>query len=81
VSTLKAACGWGVSRRLLRSNPVADAAPRLGSGRRSARPEPEQVVALLKAAEEEETRAGLALRIASVGRPAIVVPRVQRAAV
>jgi len=66
VSTLKAACGWGVSRRLLRSNPVADAAPRLGSGRRSTRPEPEQVVALLRAAAAESARAGLALRLAAV---------------
>ena len=66
VSALKAACGWGVSRHLLRSNPVADAAPRLGAGRRSARPEPEQVVALLQAAAAESPRAGLALRLAAV---------------
>ena len=66
VTTLKAACSWGVSRRMLRSNPVLDAAPRLPVGRRTMRPEPEQVVALLRAADEEETRAGLALRIAAV---------------
>ena len=34
-STLKAAVLWGVSRRLLRSNPVLDAAPRVRNGRRS----------------------------------------------
>jgi integrase len=66
VAALKSAASWGVSRRLLRSNPVADAAPRLRIGRRSVRPEPEQVVALLRAAAEEGTRAGLALRIAAV---------------
>lgn len=65
-AALKAACAWGVSRRLLRSNPVADAAPRLGTGRRTARPEPEQVVALLAAASRESERAGLALRLAAV---------------
>jgi integrase len=62
----KAACSWGVSRRMLRSNPVVDAAPRLAVGRRSVRPEPEQVVALLAAAAEESARAGLALRLAAV---------------
>jgi len=66
VSTLKAAASWGVSRRMLKSNPVADAAPRIRMGRRAARPEPEQVVAMLRAAAEESTRAGLALRIAAV---------------
>jgi integrase len=66
VTTLKAAASWGVSRRMLRSNPVADAAPRTKNGRRTARPEPEQVVALLEAAAAESTRAGLALRIAAV---------------
>jgi integrase len=66
MATLKAAASWGVSRRMLRSNPVAEAAPRLKAGRRTARPEPEQVVALLRAAAEESTRAGLALRLAAV---------------
>lgn len=66
MTTLKAACSWGGSRRMLRSNPVLDAAPRLPVGRRTIRPEPKQVVALLKAAEEEEMRAGLALLIAAV---------------
>ncbi len=66
VSTLKAAASWGISRRMLRSNPVADAAPRIRNGRRSARPEPEQVVALLQAAAAESRRAGLALRLAAV---------------
>jgi len=66
VSALKAACSWGVSRRMLRSNPVADATPRLSTGRRSVAPTPEQVVALLQAAEAEDARAGLGLRIAAV---------------
>lgn len=66
VATLKAAASWGVSRGLLRSNPVADAAPRMKTGRRSVRPEPEQVVALLEAGAHESVRAGLALRIAAV---------------
>lgn len=57
----------GVSRRMLRSNPVVDAAPRVCAGRRSARPEPEQIVALLAAAVEESTRAGLAMRLAATG--------------
>jgi integrase len=48
---------------MLRSNPVVDAAPRVGAGRRTARPEPEQIVALLAAAAEESTRAGLAMRL------------------
>ena len=65
-STFKAACSWGVSRRLLRSNPIADAAPRLAVVRRSTTPEPDQVVALLQAAAEEDTRAALGLRIAAV---------------
>lgn len=63
VGALKTACSWGVSRRMLRSNPVVDAAPRVGAGRRTARPEPEQIVALLAAAAEEGTRAGLAMRL------------------
>jgi integrase len=66
VSTLKAAASWGVSRRMLRSNPVVDAAPRARNGRRSVGPEPEQVVALLTAAAEESRRAGLALRLAAL---------------
>ena len=66
LAALKAAASWGVSRRLLRSNPVADAALRLPLGRRSVRPEPDQVVALLDAATAESVRGGLALRIAAV---------------
>ncbi len=65
VSTLKAAGSWGVSRRMLRSNPVVDA-PRVRNGRRAVRPEPDQVVALLKAAAEESRRAALALRLAAL---------------
>jgi integrase len=66
VQALRAAISWGISRRVLRSNPVSDARPRVHAGRRSERPEPEQVVALLAAAKEESARAGLALRIAAV---------------
>ena len=66
VGTLRAALSWGISRRMLRSNPVADAAPRLKTGRRSARPEPEQVVAILAAAAQEGPRAALALRLGAV---------------
>lgn len=66
VGTLRAALSWGISRRMLRSNPVADAAPRLKTGRRTARPEPEQVVAILAAAAQEGPRAALALRLAAV---------------
>jgi integrase len=66
VQALRAAISWGISRRMLRSNPVSDARPRVRAGRRSERPEPEQVVALLAAAKEESPRAGLALRLAAV---------------
>jgi integrase len=66
VGTLRAALSWGISRRMLRSNPVVDAAPRLKTGRRTARPEPEQVVAILAAAAQEGPRAALALRLAAV---------------
>lgn len=66
VAALRSAASWGVSRRLLRSNPVAEAAPRVKTGRRTVRPEPEQVVALLEAAGAESPRAALALRIAAL---------------
>jgi integrase len=66
VSALRAALSWGISRRMLRSNPIVEAAPRLHNGRRSARPEPEQVVAILEAARSEGPRAALGLRIAAV---------------
>jgi len=66
VSALRAATTWGISRRMLRTNAVAEAAPRLPVGRRSVRPEPEQVVAIIAAAAEEETRAALAMRLAAV---------------
>jgi len=51
---------------MLRSNPVVDAAPRVGAGRRSARPEPDEIVALLAAAASESLRAGLAMRFVAV---------------
>lgn len=57
VHALRAAVSWGISRRMLRSNPVAEAAPRTQNRRRTVRPEPEQVVALLAAAGKEGTRA------------------------
>ncbi|MCU1499014.1 MAG: integrase family protein [Acidimicrobiales bacterium] len=66
VSALRAALSWGISRRMLRSNPITEARPRVHSGRRSARPDPEQVVALLAAARAEGTRAALGLRLAAV---------------
>ncbi|MEO7572343.1 MAG: site-specific integrase [Acidimicrobiales bacterium] len=66
VQTLRSALSWGVSRRLLRSNPVSDARPRVATGRRSRRPESDQVVALIAAATAESSRAGLALRVAAV---------------
>lgn len=66
VATLRAAAGWGVSRRMLRSNPVAEAAPRLTTSGRTMRPEPEQVVALIGAAAVESDRAALALRLAAL---------------
>jgi integrase len=66
VSALRSAISWGISRRMLRSNPVSEAKPKLRNNRRTARPEPEQVVALIAAAGEEEQRAALALRLAAV---------------
>lgn len=66
VQTLRSALSWGVSRRLLRSNPVSDARPRVATGRRSKRPESDQVVALIAAATAESPRSGLALRVAAV---------------
>jgi len=66
VGALRSALGWGVSRRMLRSNPVSEARPRIRNGRRTVRPDAEQVVALIKAATEEGRRAGLALRLAAV---------------
>lgn len=66
VSSLRAALSWGISRRMLRTNPIVEAAPALKTGRRTARPEPEQVVAILDAAVREGPRAALALRLAAV---------------
>lgn len=66
VHALRAAVSWGISRRMLRSNPVAEAAPRTQNRRRTVRPEPEQVVTLLAAAGKEGTRAALGLRLAAV---------------
>lgn len=66
VSALRAALSWGVSRRMLRSNPIVEASPRLRTGRRTTRPEAEQVVAILAAARAEGSRAALGLRLAAV---------------
>lgn len=66
VSSLGTALSWGISRRMLRTNPVSEAAPSVKTGRRTTRPEPEQVVAILAAAREEGPRAALGLRLASV---------------
>jgi integrase len=66
VSTLRSAISWGISRRMLRSNPVSEAKPKVRNNRRTTRPEPEQVVALLAAAAQEDQRAALGLRLAAV---------------
>src|SRR5205085_7756690 len=66
VSALRSAISWGISRRMLRSNPVSEARPKIRNDRRTARPEPEQVVALLAAAVQEDQRAALGLRLAAV---------------
>lgn len=66
VGSLRAALSWGISRRTLRSNPVAEAAPSLKTGRRTARPEPEHVVAILVAAAQDGPRASLVLRLAAI---------------
>jgi integrase len=66
VGALRAAISWGISRRMLKSNPVSDARPKVRNVRRTVRPEPEQVVALIAAATQEEERAGLALRLGAV---------------
>lgn len=66
VSALRAALSWGISRRMLRSNPVSEAAPRLRNNHRTTRPDPEQVVAILAAAGKEGARAALGLRLAAV---------------
>jgi len=66
VSALRSAISWGISRRMLRSNPVRDAKPKVRNNRRTKRPEPEQVVALIAAAAEEDDRAALGLRLAAV---------------
>lgn len=66
VAALRAALSWGISRRMLRSNPVVEAAPKIRTGRRTSSPDPEQVVAILTAARVEGTRSALALRLAAV---------------
>ncbi len=66
VGSLRAALSWGISRRMLRSNPITEAAPSLKTGRRTARPEPEQVVAIIGAAAQEGARAALALRLSAI---------------
>lgn len=66
VTALRAALSWGISRRMLRSNPISEAKPKLRSGRRSTSPDPDQVVAILAAARMEGTREALGLRVSAV---------------
>ncbi len=66
VTALRSAISWGISRRMLRSNPVSEAKPKLRNRPRTARPDPDQVVALLAAATAEDDRAALGLRLAAV---------------
>lgn len=66
VTALRAALSWGISRRMLRSNPISEAKPKLRSGRRSTSPDPGQVVAILAAARREGTREALGLRLSAV---------------
>lgn len=51
---------------MLRSNAVSEASPRLRTGRRTTRPDPEQVVSILDAARHDGTRTALGLRLAAV---------------
>lgn len=66
VLTFRAALSWAVSRRMLRSNPVKEASPRIRTRRRSVRPDAKQVVAIVAAAKQESVRAALALRLTAV---------------
>lgn len=63
---MRSALSWGVSRRMLRSNPISEARPKTQRGRRSTSPDPDQVVAILAGAREEGTRAALGLRLSAV---------------
>lgn len=67
VGAMRSALSWGVSRRMLRSNPISEARPKTKRGRRSTSPDPDQVVAILGGAREEGTRAALGLRLSAVG--------------
>ena len=66
VAALRAACTWGVARKLIRSNPVVEASPRIRSRQRKARLSPTQVTAIIANASAEGTQEGLALRLAAV---------------
>jgi integrase len=65
VGTLRAALTYAVSRRLVRTNPVAEANPNVRVKRRAATVDSAAVLAILAAAEAESARAGLALRLAA----------------
>jgi integrase len=65
VGTLRAALTYAVSRRLVRTNPVAEASPDIRVKRRAATVDSAAVLAILEAAEAEGTRAGLGLRLAA----------------
>jgi integrase len=65
VGTLRAGLTWAVSRRLVRTNAVAEANPNVRVKRRAATVDSAAVLSILDAAEAESTRAGLALRLAA----------------
>jgi integrase len=65
VGTLGAALTWAVSRRLVRTNPVAEAKPSVRVRKRPAPVESSAVLAVLDAAEAQGSREGLALRLAA----------------
>ena len=66
VGAMRSALSWGISRRMLRSNPISEAKPKTQRGRRSTSPDPDQVVAILAAAREAGTRSALGLRLSAV---------------
>lgn len=64
VGTLRAAFTWAVSRRLVRTNPVAEASPNVRVKGRATTVDSATVGAVLQAAVAQGTRAGLALHLA-----------------
>jgi integrase len=75
VATLRAAMTWAVSRRLIRSNPVADADPDLRTKGRAPTVDSDAVGAVLRASSKQGRRAelGLYLAIATGAREAELV--------